>query len=273
MAKIRRHDQNPCGSGKKFKKCCVGKKPRKQIIMVGSPVPLQGVHYDKDKMEFMGLTANGSLIKPKVTFSQTQYIGQSGKEKVITRIQDKVIPNEGDLMKYLSSSFDLIIAVDTNTKCIKGETVSVTDVVHCVAQGTSDPNTYNVDFPWHGAVLFRNCPKELPSEKLGWMTVIQETNRDPQNIRNKFALVTDHDLDNHSLYNCKTKPIFREFYLPDNFVLVYGRGDGPNQNLLNYLIRQCDKESTELLKEIELKGHCQFGDRRLSIDQIPVPVL
>jgi hypothetical protein len=273
MAKIRRNDLCPCGSGKKFKKCCMSKKPRKQIIMVGSPEPLQGVHYDKDKMEFMGLTDDARLIKPEVTFSQTHYIGQSGKEKVITRIQDKVIPNEGDLMKYLSSSFDLIIAVDTNTKFITGETISVTGVVHCVAQVTSDPNSYDVDFPWHGAALFRNCPNELPSEKFGWMTVMQETNRDPRNIQKRFALVTDHDLDNHSLYNSRKIPIFRDFYLPNNFVLMYGRGDGPNQNLLNYVVRQCDQESMELLKEIEAKGCYQLDDKRLSIDQIPVPVL
>jgi len=272
MAKIGRNDPCPCGSRKNFKKCCLDKKPREQIVMLGSPEPLRGVHYDKDRMEFMGLTTDGRLIKPEVTFSQTHYTGQSGKEKVITRIQDKVIPNEGDLLKYLSSSFDLIIAVDTNTKLIAGETVSVTGVVHCVVQATPDPKGYDVDFPWHGAVLFRNCPNELPSEKFGWMTVMQ-ANRDPRNILKRFALVTDHDLGNHSLYNSRKIPIFRDFYLPDIFVLMYGRGDGPNQDLLNYVVRQCDKESTELLKEIEEEGYYQSDDRKLSIAEIPVPRL
>jgi hypothetical protein len=173
----------------------------------------------------------------------------------------------------LSSSFDLIIAVDTNTKVIAGETVSVTGVGHCCVQATPDPNVYNVEFPWHGAVLFRNCPNELPSEKFGWMTVMREANRDPRNSLKRFAIVTDYDLDNHSLYNSKKIPIFRDFYLPDNFVLMYGRGDGPTQNLLNHVVRQCDKESTELLKEIEEKGYYQFDDRKFSIAQIPVPGL
>jgi hypothetical protein len=273
MAKIGRNNPCPCGSGKKFKKCCIGKKPRNQIIMVGSPEPLRGFQYDKKKMEFMGITADGRLIKPEVTYSQTQYVGQSGKEKVIARIQDKVIPDQGDLMKYLSSSFDLIIAVDTNTKLVTSEIISVTGVVHCIAQTTSDSDTYHVDFPWHGAALFRNCPNELPAEKFGWITVMQETNRDPQNIRKRFALVTDHDLDNHLLYNRREKPIFRDFYMPDNFVLMYGRGDGPNHNLLNYLIRLCDKESTELLKEIQVKGYYQLDGMTFLIDQIPVPVI
>ena len=241
--------------------------------MVCSPEPLRGFDYDKDKMEFTGLTIEGRRIKPTVTFSQVQYTGQSGKEKVITRIQDKVIPNEGDLMKYLSSSFDLIIAVDTNTKVISNEAVSVTGVLHCVVRATPDPASYNVEFPWHGAVLFRNCPKELSSEKFGWKTVMQEINKDPANIQKRLALVTDHDLDKHISYNGRKIPVSKDFYLPDNFVLMYGRGDGPNQNLLNYVVRECDKKSTDLLKEIEEKRYYQLGDRRLSIVQIPVPRL
>jgi hypothetical protein len=176
-------------------------------------------------------------------------------------------------MKYLSSSFDLIIAVDTNTIVIAGETVSVTGVVHCVVQGTSDPNAYNVDFSWHGAVLFRNCPNELPSEKFGWMIVIQRVNHEPLNRLKRFAIVTDHDLDNHTSYNNKKLPIFREFYLPDNFVLIYGRGDGPNQSLLNYVVKQCDKRSTEVIRMIEQTGYYRQGETKFSIDQIPVPVL
>ncbi len=241
--------------------------------MVGSPERLRGIHYDKDKMELMGLTLDGRLIKPDVTFSQTHYIGQSGKEKAITRVQEKVIPNEADLIRHLSSSFDMIIAVDTNSKIIESKTVSVTGVIHCIIQKTPDPDVYDVDFPWHGAILFRNCPSELPSEKFGWMTVIRRFNREPRNKTKRFAIVTDHDLDNHTSYNSKQISIFRDFYLPDNFTLMYGRGDGPSQNILNYVVKQCDKKSSELLKEIEEKGYYQHNDKKFSINQIPVPGL
>lgn len=271
--KIGNNDPCPCGSGMKFKKCCRGRKPRERIVMVGSPEPLQGFHYDKDKMEVMGLTLDGRLINPEVTFTQTHYAGQSGKEKVISRIQNKVVPNEADLMRYLSSSFDLLIAVDTNTKVIGGETVSVTGVVHCVVQNTLNPNRYYVDFPHQGIILFRNCPSELPSEKFGWLTVMQEAAREPLNKGKRFAIVTDHDLDKLTSYNSKQIPIFRDFYLPNNFILMYGRCDGPTQNLLNYVVKLCDKKSTELLKEIRKKGYCQHNDTKFFINQIPVPSL
>lgn len=272
MAKIGRNSPCPCGSGKKYKKCCQHKKPRKQAVMVVSPEPLRGFDYDKDKMELMGLALDGRRIKPDVTFSQTHYIGESGKEKVLSRVQDKVIPNEGDLIRHLSSSFDLIIAVDTNTKVIESEAVSVSGVIHCVVQATPDPGRYNVVFPSHGAILFRNCPSELPSEKFGWMTVMQNINRDPLNRIKKYAIITDHDLGNHTLYNNKKLPIFRDFYLPDNFILMYG-SDRSQQNLLTYLIKQCDKKSADALKAFEQDGFYQDGERKFFINQIPMPSL
>jgi hypothetical protein len=271
MVKIGRNNPCPCGSGKKHKKCCLDKKPREQIVMVGSSKPLHGFQYDKEKMEFTGLTLDDQLIKPVVTYSQIHYKADSGKEKVIARIQDKVIPNEAELMRHLSSSFDLIIAVDTNTKDIGSERISVTGIVHCVLQRLPEADSYHADFPWHGAIMFRNCPSALPPEKFGWMTVIQRVNHEPLNRLKRFAIVTDHDLDNHTPYNNKKLPIFRDFYLPDNFVLVYGRGDGPNQSLLNHVIKECDKKSTEVLRMIGQTGYYQHGDTKFSIDQIPVP--
>jgi hypothetical protein len=62
-----------------------------------------------------------------------------------------------------------------------------------------------------------------------------------------------------------------DFLVPPNFTLMYGRGDGPTENLLNYLIKLCDKKSTEVLKDIEAKGHFHYGNIKLHIDQIPVP--
>src|SRR6266850_3912953 len=255
MVKIGRNDLCTCGSRKKYKKCCLDKKPHEQSVMVASPERLHGFHYDKERREFTGLTLDDRLIKPVVIYSQTHYKNDSGKEKVIARIQDKIIPNEAELMRHLSSSFDLIIAIDTNTKVIGSESISVTGIVHCVLKSMPEPDSYYANFPWHGAILFRNCPSELPSEKFGWMTVMQEVNRKPLNKRRRFAIVTDHDLDNHTSYNNRQIPIFRDFFLADNFILMYGRGDGPNQSLLNYMVKQCDKKSTEVLRANEQTGY------------------
>jgi hypothetical protein len=196
---------------------------------------------------------------------------KGGKEKVLTCIQDKVISGVPDLMRYLSSFFDLVVAADTNTKIIGAENISVTGIVYSVVQGTPDPNAYRIDFPWDGISVFRNCPESLPAEKLGWMTVMSQLNGCSENLSKKFAFVTDHDLDNHQLYNGRKTPILGDFLVPPNFTLMYGRGDGPTENLLNYLIKLCDKKSTEVLKDIEAKGYFHYGNIKLHIDQIPVP--
>jgi len=52
---------------------------------------------------------------------------------------------------------------------------------------------------------------------------------------------------------------------------MYGRGDGSIENPLNYLVKMCDKESTEVLKQIETNGYFHYGDIKLPIDKIPVP--
>jgi hypothetical protein len=268
-----RNSPCPCGSGKKYKKCCLDKKPRGRSVIVASSEPLQGVHYDKEKMEFAGLTPVGRLIKPVISFSQTHYKGQSGKETVIDRIQDKVIHNEAERMKYLSSYFDLIVAIDTNTEEIRNEEISVCGVVHCVLQRTADPNNYDASFPWHGVRLFRNCPSVLPDEKFGWMTEIQRINGELFNKVKRFALITDHDMNNHTAYNTKAISIFKSFYLPDNFTLIYGRADSSNQSLLNYLVKQCNHQAKEVLKMIKQTGYYQYEGARYSIDQITVPIL
>ena len=242
--------------------------------MVGSPEPLSGFHYDHEKMELVGLSADGHLIKPDVTFSQTHYEGQSGKEKVIARIQGKVIRDTAALMRCLSSSFDLIIGIDTNTKTIHGEKVSLSAVIYCEVQKppeSAESTSYYVNFPWNGVIVFRNCPEELPAEKFGWLALIQGFLRDRRNFAKRVAFVTDHDLDNHILFNDRKTPIFKHAYLPVNFTMMYGRSDGSNENLLNHLVKLCDKKSTDVLNELERTGCFQFGELKIPIERIPVP--
>jgi len=251
MGKIGRNSPCPCGSGKKYKKCCLGKTQRQHTVMVGSPVPLKGFHYDRETMTLEGIAHDSQLVKPAVTFSQTHYLGKSGKEKVLTRVQDKVIPTEADLMKHLSS-FDAIIAIDTNTMQIGGEAVSASRIVQCRIRAAENPDAYSVEFQSLESFRLPNCRDEgLSPEKQGWVTILKKICRDPGNAKRSFCLVSDHDLDNHGMYNCGKLPIFRDIYLPSNFTITYGKGDSSKESILNSLIGICDKQATKALKEIE----------------------
>jgi len=223
--------------------------------MIGSSVPLRGLHYNRETMTFDGgIAHDGHLVNLDQVFSQTHYVGESGKEKVLTRIEDKVIPNEADLMKHLSS-FDVIIAIETNTKQIGAETLSVSGIVKCQVRGTDNRDAYSVDILSRKSILLQDCPdEELPPEKFGWMKVIEEVCREPVNATRTFCLVSDHDLDNHHLYNCRKLPIFKDAYLPSNFTITYGKGDSSKESILNYLVQVCDKQATNVLREIEEEG-------------------
>lgn len=239
--------------------------------MVGTPEPLSGFYYEHEKMELVGLTADGRRVQPAVTYSQTHYEGSSGKEKVIARIQGKIIRDTAALMRCLSSSFDILIGIDTNTRHINGQMISVCGIVYCVVQAKEESRSYDVNFPWSGVIVFRNCPEVLPPEKFGWMAVIEGFMRDGRNAAKRVGFVTDHDLGNHALYDGRTAPIFRQVYLPANFSMMYGRSDGPNENLLNHLVKLCDRKSTEVLNELERTGFCQIGETKISMVRIPVP--
>jgi hypothetical protein len=269
MKKVSRNAPCPCGSGKKYKKCCSDKKPREQIILVGSPVPLKSFHYDKEKMEFMGLDHNGNLIKPVRTFSQTQYHGQTGKEKIISRIPDKVIPRMDDLMRYLSSGFDVIFAIDTNTNVIQNQNISVSSLIHATMVETSISGSYEISTWKDGFFVFKNCPPHIPAEKNGWHIALNSINSNSVNRERRFALVTDHDIENHNNYNNRKQPIVREFYLPENFTLLYARGDSGNDSILNMLLKECDKNSSKILSQFEEKGFYEEKGYKIGIDQIP----
>jgi hypothetical protein len=271
-----RNDPCPCGSGRKYKRCCIDKKPRERSVMIGSSEPLRGVYYDKEKMEFTGITHDNRLIKPVATYSQTHYESESGKERVITRIQDKVVVGESDILRHLSSTFDVIVAIDTNTKEIAGERISACGIVHCILQRLpgAERDGYYASFPWQNTLLFRNSPSDLSPEKFAWITEIRRIKNDRLHLgASRFAIVTDHDMNNHALLNAQKSPIFGDIYLPDNFTLLYGRGDGSSESILNELVKHCDKESSTVLEAISQSGHYQDGEVIYSIDQIPVAVL
>ncbi len=276
MSKPGRNDPCPCGSGRKYKRCCIDKKPREHSVMIGSSEPLRGVHYDKEKMEFTGITHDDRLIKPAVTYSQTHYKSESGKERVISRVQDKVVVGERDLLRHLSSNFDLIVAMDTNTKVIEGESISACGIMHCTLQHLPDSERegYYASFPWQGTLLFRNCPSSISPEKFSWITEIRRIgNAGLIPVSSRVAVVTDHDLNNHTSFNARKSPLFADFYLPSNFTLLYGRGDGSTESILNYLVKHCDKESSMVLEMIERAGDYEDGQAKYLIGQIPVAVL
>jgi hypothetical protein len=82
MDKPGRNDPCTCGSGKKYKKCCLNKKQREYTIDIASPEPLHGFYFDKEKMELTGLTLDDRLIKPFMTILKSTINQSRGRKKL-----------------------------------------------------------------------------------------------------------------------------------------------------------------------------------------------
>lgn len=81
--------------------------------------------------------------------------------------------------------------------------------------------------------------------------------------------MTDHSLGGLHTYNTRELPIYQNFFLPDNFMLIYASSDTGNDNILNTLLCECEKDSSGLFNQLEEKGGIFIGNLTLTIDKMP----
>ena len=105
------------------------------------------------------------------------------------------------------------------------------------------------------------------------MMTINQILETASNIGKSFAIVTDHDCGNHIYFSQKTKSIYKEYYLPGNFIFIYSRADGSKENILNETIKKCEKKATEILDMFERDGFIMQEDTRIDLSEIPIPDL
>jgi len=180
------------------------------------------------------------------------------------------IPNRAvlDIPAYLASEFDVIWAIDTNTRQINDNVVSISCVLECYARRVTATQV-EISYRKHGYIPFRNCPNG-ESERYAWSRLVMMITSDPNYSGNlRIAVVTDHDLARHAKYNAGELPICREFYLPSNFRLVYAAGDSGEANVLNRLIIKCDKEANKVLQQLSQKGSFTIGNSTIAIGGTP----
>jgi hypothetical protein len=262
MRTVKRNDPCPCGSGKKYKKCCLNKQPRDKYIYIGYNEPFQGVTSENGKI-FVHLTS-GEKVKTDAIFSRTQYTRKSGKEKILSSIPYQAVV---DIPYYLASQFDVILAIDTNTSQVGNDKVSVASIIECDARQIN-PTQVQISWRKRANLAFRNYPGG-DAEKFAWFKlfeIITSTADYTENL--KIALVTDHDLANHHKYNTRELPIYQDTYLPSNVTLIYATSDA-KENVLNTLIVECDKDASRILGEFEENGEAFISNSIVTLESIP----
>jgi hypothetical protein len=258
MSKIPRNDPCPCGSGKKYKMCCMNKAPRHQCVYIGYKEPFVGVTFHDGKA--MVHLPDGGRAPADACFSQAERTAASGKKKVLSRVLERAV---FDIPAFLSSEYDSVCAIDTNTKLIDSQVVSIGFAVQC---GSGMPVRQGMRFPFRaqGLICFKGCPAG-EAEKRGWLELINVIRAHPEySDASRIGIVTDHDRDRHAQYNSRSLPILGESYLPDNFSLLYAGSDSAEPNPLNALVRICDKSASHLLRVLEHDGRLVIGTREIT---------
>jgi len=275
MNEINKNDLCPCSSGKKYKKCCINKKPRSQAILfeLGIVSDIYNIHLQTDSNSNITFFCGDKEITPVNAFHQSFYKGENGKEKILNQIQLERPNSKADLNSELVN-FDFIFAVDTNTKPINGEKLSVCSVIYCEKK-TIEKNSADFLIGLCGSICIKGIPDKY-EEKFGIKLLIDRLVNHPNyNNTHRIGIITDHDRKNLIKYNDREMPIYENWYLPDNFKLIYASADKSKKNdsLPNHLISDCDKEANEVFEEVKknIMPVKEFKDIKFSAEILSQP--
>ena len=229
----------PCGSGKKFKNCCMNKKPRTTIVTMdmGEPVQINSLSID-NKGNFKVFNDKNEFF-PQQAFLEINYPREKSPKTLLK------IPLKGsELSTNIYSSLnekDILYAVDTNTMVIGKESISTSAILLC---------KINKDTADYAPVAFMAFRNQTNPEKNAWKHLIKLIMQNPNySDKQTFKIIVDSDLGNLHKYNSREIPIHGDFYLPTNFSLIYASSDSGSEYLPNKLIRECDILSRNFYKE------------------------
>lgn len=241
---LRRKSPCPCGSGKKFKNCCEGRKPTEQAVVFrfNKDTHIAGVSIGPNgAIKLNGI--DGELIPEVAWTTSSRQRAKSPKALLKSPISPHALnlSEAGALMQY-----DRVFCIDTNTKTIAGRKVSVACVCECKfrfnAHQTECRSLILRNFEIHNAV-----GKE---ENLAWSILIDLILISPDyQPDGRYAIVTDSDLGQHEAYNTHETPYYSGKVLPENFTFIYASDEG--RALCSDAMRKCHSEASRILNHLE----------------------
>ena len=214
-----RNEPCHCGSGRKYKKCHwdLDQRPREVAIYIGHHEPFSGATLRYGARPTIHVPGEGESVRPNDAFSQTQYPGLEGKDKVVDRVDDRFVP---DISAYVVGEFRAAFAIDTNTLPIGTDRVSIA----CICEA---PQNRAFSFP--KIIPFKNCAVG-EEERYSWLRLVNMISENSEyRPRERVAIITDHDRNNLGRYNRRECAIYEGTYLPENFELVYASADAGGQ--------------------------------------------
>lgn len=187
----------------------------------------------------------GKIHMPEADPSKTKikrsYTKESGKVKNLTQFSPEgatyLNPDFG-----VVDEFDRLVAIDTNTREINGNRVSITTAYITDV----DLNVGIKKVPFSNLVVYASWGHKCDAEKLGWYLVMRNKLR-PKKGDLRLGIVVDAHLDEHGKINRREIPFFSRFLLPSKFSLVYA-SDAAKEGLPNQMLRYCETSNRNIFK-------------------------
>lgn len=238
----KRNQPCACGSGKKFKKCCEGRKQVTHSVTVdfGEKTKLDAVRIGPGGQ--IQMMSNNKIVTPQRAWTGSHRERQKG-EKSLLRVP--ISPEEltfGEVQAL--KKYNRVFCVDTNTKTINNTKLSI----GCIAECRFIEYVHEPVFEYIilGAIEFHNGPEK--AENFSWHLLISAVMSSPDYSENdSYGIISDSDLGEHGAYNLREAPNFLDNVLPNNFTLIYVHDKG--QALSNKVLGLCDREAGKMLKK------------------------
>lgn len=192
-----------------------------------------------------------SLLTPD-EIEVVTYYNRNAKRKVLSAfyLQNERPPAT---VHRLLERYDHFYAIDTNTVDFKNfGSISFTTVIKAV---TRDIGGGYGNF--RSEIIYQDFRRDVKGnpEISAWQVLVSKILAARDVFRGKIGIIVDSELGRIKDINLRRVPLFNDSYLPQNFELIFASDSSGNEEYFaNKIIRECDANSTRMLKQIGEKN-------------------
>lgn len=253
-----RNKSCPCGSGRKTKVCCQGRKPIQKTITFdfGTPKEVIGITLSASGAVFMKTSDGATPISAVHADMRSRDKGSKYLTRVPVRVDEaNIYESVPALCKYKT-----IYVIDTNSHVIEEKIISVSCLMMCSVEKRDDLN-YTVQSVPVAVFEIHECsekPENFAVMILQSMIMSGEGYKEDD----LFAIVNDSDLGNYQSFNDRSLPIYGDVCLLPNISLLYASAD-TGSSILNSLMKQCDNLAARAMGSLLTAGLKQSVAKRV----------
>jgi hypothetical protein len=224
------------------------RKPRNERILVTTQDEVSSINIGFDPV-----TGKIHFDQPVInSHSEVAYDRTKG-EKIVSKIPLPPDELRIDPHAAIESAFDLVFAVDTNTKAIRGETTSVTGIMQCQKIFIADQSGM-AERVWQyfSPIAFAFTGARDPIERAGWALAIEQVHNSADFAQyERIGIIVDAYLGDLPSYNTRKEPIVPGVLLPERFSLLYASADTGGEYFANQMLSHADRIAKICLAKID----------------------